>query len=190
MRKNLLITLFVVAASLCIHSSFAQEENLSLIAKSQYFSIYGHRDIDISELLTNLNFNYFFQAEGFSDKSNQDPKSILIKTIDALYLEVSDILGIHIYSFHGNIKFYSNQLGLNEVFRNYFKEDFPERCFYFHNTNTIYVSFPDLTLGMAGHEIAHAILSHYFVIPPSNEVQEILAGYVEYNLRKSTGTLP
>ena len=34
------------------------------------------------------------------------------------------------------------------------------------------------------HEIAHAIINHYFVVPPSVKMQEILSGYVEYSLNK------
>jgi hypothetical protein len=36
-----------------------------------------------------------------------------------------------------------------------------------------------------GHEIAHAIMSHYFVVLPSEKIQEVLAGFVEYQLRKN-----
>ena len=118
------------------------------------------------------------------------PADRLARTVDALYAEASDILGIHVYSFHGNLKFYPDHAALNEIFQNYFHEDFPQYSFYLHERATLYSSLPDLTLGMLGHEIAHAIISHYFVIPPPARVQEILSGYVEYNLRKSAGTLP
>ena len=67
--------------------------------------------------------------------------------------------------------------------------DLDERSYYLHETNTVYISYKDLTLGMLGHEIAHAIISNYFVVLPSAEVQEILSGYVEYSLKKQTMTL-
>lgn len=189
--KRILFTTFLIIGILSAPSlSLAQVKNLPLIVKTQYFSIYGNEELDIKEVLIKLNFNYLLQVDNFISETNQDLESLLKKTIDALYLEASDVLGIHLYSFHGNIKFCRNQDSLNEVYNDYFKGDFPERSFYLHERNTIYISSPDLTLGMLGHEIAHVIISHYFVIAPSPEVQEILAGYVEYNLRKSTGTLP
>lgn len=33
--------------------------------------------------------------------------------------------------------------------------------------------------------MGHALMSHYFVVQPSVKIQEVLAGYVEYQLRKS-----
>ena len=40
-------------------------------------------------------------------------------------------------------------------------------------------------LKVLGHEIGHAVISHYFVVLPSVKVQEVLAVYVEYQLRKT-----
>ncbi|MFH1360605.1 MAG: hypothetical protein ABIJ41_06160 [Candidatus Omnitrophota bacterium] len=190
MKKIYPLILFVLIGLLSTPPSLAQDKDLSLIGEGQYFSIYGSQDLDIRELLSDLNYNYLLRLDNLADKKNQDPKDILTKTIDALYLEISDILGIHIYSYHGNLMFYPDQASVNEVFKSYFQEDFPERSFYLHEKNTIYISSADLTLGMIAHEMAHAIQSHYFVVPPPPKVQEILSGYVEYNLRKSTGTLP
>jgi hypothetical protein len=56
--------------------------------------------------------------------------------------------------------------------------------------NTIYVSLKDVSLGMLAHEVAHAIISSYFVVAPPEKVQEVLAGYVEYSIRKKLGDLP
>jgi len=36
-----------------------------------------------------------------------------------------------------------------------------------------------------GHEIGHAVISNYFVVQPPIRIQEVLAGYVEYQLRKA-----
>lgn len=189
--KKCFLTIICIAV-LVIYSplSFAQSHKFPLIARSEYFSIYGPASIDVDELLFKLNYNYFLQVDSLLGGVSQSPEHILVKTMDALYLEVSDALGIHVYSFHGSIEFHPDRSSLNDAFRRYFDEDFGERSFYLHEQETIYVSFPDLTLGMIGHEIAHAIQSHYFIVPPPVKVQEILSGYVEYSLRKSTKTLP
>ena len=59
-----------------------------------------------------------------------------------------------------------------------------------NDINTIYVDSENININIFGHELSHAIQSHYFVVPTSNKMQEILAGYVEYQLRKYTNTLP
>jgi hypothetical protein len=180
---SIIITL---SSSLC----FAQRENLSLIIESKYFSVYAQGEPDINTLLSKLQFDYLLQPDTALQQENYDEKGMLSKTLDALFLEVSDILDIHIYSFHGDIKLLPDENSINSQFRKFFEIDLGERSFYLPERNAIYISLADLTLGMLGHEIAHAIICRYFVVPPPAKIQEVLAGYVEYTLRKSTGTLP
>jgi len=190
MKRLYCIVSFCIVIVLLSSSAFSYEGSSTLIVESKFFSVYGHGDFDIGFLLTNLNFEYLLHPDTLLDEASQDNKSVLSKTLDALFLEVSDILDIHIYSFHGDIKILPDRDSINSVFKKFFKVDFGESSFYLPEKNTIYISYADLTLGMLGHEIAHAIISHYFVVPPPARVQEVLAGYVEYSLRKSTGTLP
>ena len=189
MRSCFTLTVFIVIFLFPI-SLLAQEEGLSILAKSKYFSLYSTKDVDVYSLLNKLDFDYFLQPDALLKKDNQDAQGILTKVLDALYLEVSDILDIHIYSFHGNIKILPDQNSVSTVFKNFFKTDFPERSFYLHEKNTIYISLSDLNSGMLAHEISHAIISHYFVVPPPTKIQEVLSGFVEYTLRKSAGKLP
>ena len=190
MKRFLYILFIFIAIFLSPAFLLAQEESLSVIAKSKYFSLYGREDVDVYSLLNKLNFDYFLQPDTLLEKDDQAPSGTLTKVLDALYLEVSDILDIHIYSFHGTIKILPDQDSVSAVFKKIFRRDFSERAFYLHENNTIYLCLSDLTVGMLGHEIAHAIISHYFVVPPPPKIQEVLSGYVEYALRKSTGTLP
>ena len=168
-------------------SAFAQEESLSLCAQGKYFSIYGYRGLDNNSLLTKVNYSYFGNIDTILGEDDFENKSSLAGAIDGLYSEVSDILDIHMYSFHGKIMIVPDRNYIGAIAKSYLGMDFPERSFYLFGENTIYISFSDLTVGMLGHEIAHAIISHYFVVPPSAKVQEVLCGYVEYKLQKNAG---
>lgn len=185
------ILFFWLCAFLPAAGVSAQEQRLALVTQGKYFSVYGPPDLDINALLAKLNFNYFLRPETAGQKASVDLKDVLSRTIDALYLEVSDILDIRMYaSFQGTIRILPDRKAINSQFKKIFRTDFPERSFYIADNNTIYISFADLTAGMLGHEIAHAIICRYFIVPPPTKTQEILAGYVEYTLRKSAGTLP
>ena len=190
MKSRLLGIAVIVAAFFSSASAFGQEKGLSLLSETRFFSVYAPRDTDIYSLLTKVEFDYLTHLTKLSADNPADIVLILNKTLDALYLEVSDILDIHVYSFHGTIKFLPDQVSVERTFKEYFDQDFSERSFYLHERSTIYISLDDITLGMLGHEIAHAIISHYFVVPPPAKTQEVLSGYVEYSLRKATGTLP
>jgi hypothetical protein len=55
--------------------------------------------------------------------------------------------------------------------------------FYSHRTRNIAVAIDNITDGILGHEIAHAIISAYFVTPPPARMQEILAQYMDKHFR-------
>lgn len=164
---------------------------MQLLGKGEYFEIYGYPGINVFSLLNQLDFNSVHITQTLAPHvQDQQLSDILAKTMDAIYLEVSDILDLHVYYFTGQLKIYKDAKAVASLFRKYSGLTMHERSFYFHEKKTIYISEKDLTLGMLGHEIAHAIISHYFAIPPPMKVQEVLAGYVEFHLRRRHGTLP
>ncbi|MDD3375060.1 MAG: hypothetical protein PHY73_04985 [Candidatus Omnitrophica bacterium] len=171
-----------------VSQSEAQEQSLTKIADSKYFEIYAFSQSDVYEILKKIDF-FSLQPEQILDPQSDNVNRSLSNVIDAVYLETSDILDIHSYNFRGKIKFLPNAQSVESIFSKYSGYRMHERSFYFFDKNTIYISLEDTTLGMLGHEIAHAIISHYFVVPPSTKVQEVLCGYVDYNLKKSSGRL-
>jgi len=195
MRYTLKKTLLIVdlITGLCFCSLFTVEAKTfkePLTVTSKYFSVYTDTAVDINRLLPRLNFDYFLHPETILGRGSKKNSTVIGQTLDALYLEVSDIMDIHMYNYHLNLVIVPDRSGVNNKFRELFGRDFGERSFYLHPENTVYISAQDLTVGMLGHEISHAIQSHYFVVPPPAKIQEVLAGYVEYSLRKKMGTLP
>jgi hypothetical protein len=182
MKRIFILFVITVCCGISSYNAFSQEESLATLAKGQYYTIFGARSLDTGALVRTLDI-------GTISRSGISSASSLADSIDALYSQVSDTLDIHIYSYHGKLKFLANQSEVSSVFNGIFGHPFPERSFYLHERNTIYISADDTTMGMLGHEMAHAIISHYFVTPPPEKVQEVLAGYVEYHLRKAAGTL-
>ncbi len=185
MRGSLLKKTFCLLF-FCLFFSFAyaQEEQLTVIGESKYFSLYGYQGIDIPELIEKLSFSY----SGITSRNLQinpgSPQEVFEKTMDQLFLEVSQILDIHLPRFKGTVKFVPGQSWVSGIFKSYTGSSFSERSFYLYENNTVYISTESLTLGMLGHEIAHAVMSRYFAVPPPAKIQEVLSGYVEYQLRK------
>lgn len=189
MRKKTYILIITAVFLFSASASLAAPEKFPLVAQGEYFSIYAPDGLDMRELLARLNYRHFLQVDSFLDTREDDPRDLLSKTLDALYLQASDVLGIHIYSFHGVLEIFPDKIALHIFFKDFLNMDLEAPSYYLHETGTVYISYKDLTLGMLGHEIAHAIISNYFVVLPSAQVQEILSGYVEYSLRKQTMTL-
>jgi len=157
------------------------------ITEGEYFTIKTFEGLDVTALLNKLNYDYFAQVDTFlmKERPASDPQDLLGRNMDAIYREVENVLGLQVPLFHGTITICPDKQAVHQEFRRIYGMDFRERSFYVFDSNTIFISYQDLTLGMLGHEIAHAVISGYFVVPPPDKVQEVLAGYVEYSLRKA-----
>lgn len=187
LRSCLLMLLLLILST----PAFAQNTSPQgvLVARSKFFSIFGPPDLDVLTVLDKIDFDYFLQVDTLLGKKREDPRAILGDTVDAIFLESSRILGINVYSFEATMEFLPDESTVKIVVKQLTGVDIEERAFYLHEVKTIYVSVADLTVGVLGHEMAHAIISHYFGAPPAERIQEILSGYVDYSLQKSTRNL-
>jgi hypothetical protein len=188
-KKFFTLLFFLICLGWGCPRALAGPDGLHVIAEGKYFTVWGYQGIDVKSIAAKLKFDYFLHPDNLLEPEGGN-RNVLAKSIDAIYLETSDILDIHSYNYHGRIKIVLGQKEVETAFKRVYGRDFPERSVYLLKDKTIYISGQDMTLGMLGHEIAHAIMNHYFVVPPSVKMQEILAGYVEYTLMKKTSSLP
>ncbi|MDP8234607.1 MAG: hypothetical protein P9M06_07435 [Candidatus Saelkia tenebricola] len=154
---------------------------------SDYFTIYYQDGVDPLGIAYDIQIGgvfYLYQDANKSIVPGGDPEDILAENVDDLFTEVSDILDIHLYSYHGDIKICSNKEELEKVFSERFDQELETESFYHNEENTIYITKEGLKPGILAHEMAQVIVSHYFVILPPAKVQEVLSEYVEVNLNK------
>lgn len=153
--------------------------------KGKHFTIYYTPQLQIANLTQQLNIrpsDKFLAGKSIDKKLS--PEGELVDMLDALFIQVCDILDMHLYSFRSNIKICRDYNHMNWIYNRLFNKDLKTRSFYVYSLNTIYISVENFKRKTIAHEIAHAVISHYFVVLPSVKIQEILAGYVEYQLRK------
>ena len=156
--------------------------------EGRYFTVHYSPQIDISKLSQQLNItaaDKILAGKSIGEDIASEPE--LAKMIDILYGLVGDMMDMHIYNFKGSIKICQDQAQLNNIYRNLFGKDLASYMvsFYLNDTSTVYISGENFRREVLGHEIAHAIINHYFVVSPPVKVQEILAKYIEYQLRKA-----
>jgi hypothetical protein len=148
--------------------------------------LYLPPDTSANDLMAQLGMtsaDAILAGKGISKASSPDEE--LIAMLDALYMQVSDITDMHLYSLQVSVKVCHDQSQLESIYNSLFNADLKGRySFYVSSFNTIYVSAGHFVPGVIGHEIGHAIITHYFVVQPPVKIQEVLAMYVEYNLKK------
>jgi hypothetical protein len=179
------IILLFIRASIC----FAVEDGFGSagLVKSEHFSVYYSPTVDASSLVRQLNISPSDELlAGKSIRRRGSAEEEFADMVDILFMRACDILDMNLYSFQGEIKICRDTSQLEQVYNNLFDKDLKGRySFYVYSLNTIYISAENFKREVLGHEIAHAVISHYFVVLPSVKVQEVLATYVEYQLRKA-----
>ena len=179
----------VVIFFLCQSIAQAVDDGFSAVKKipGKYFTLYYGPGVDEIELLGILDIGPEDKIlTGESAEIESLPSEQLIDRLDTLFLRVCDILDMRLYKeFKGEIKICGEQAQLTKIYANLFGNELKGRqSFYVHELKTIYATPENFRAGLLGHEIAHAVMNSYFVVTPPVKVQEILAGYVEYQLRK------
>lgn len=157
--------------------------------ESKHFTIYYQQGVDPLDAAYKVNIGgsiYFYKNRSKTVSPDSEPKEILTQNIDILFNEVSDLLDMHLYTYRGSIKICLNKEELKKTFYEIFNRELKFESFYYHTENAIYISLESLRPGILAHEIAHAIINHYFVVMPPMRVQEVLAGYVEYTINKKS----
>jgi len=183
-----LTLVFTILVFLGIGRADAVEDNFGHARKieGKHFDIYYAPDVSLSELIQKLNLSPSDKLlTGNSNQGGFSLESELAEMLDNLFTRVCSILDMQLYSFRGTIKICRDSTQLDYIYHQVFNNDpvHTTRSFYAIANNTIYTSPENFILGIIGHEMGHAIISHYFVVLPSEKVQEVLAMYVEYSLR-------
>ena len=176
--------------SLALSPNSAEAGRIALAARGEYFDIYADRSIDIYDLLIKLDHDYSLRLQDPERPAARDLKEALFDTFDELFREVEGILNITIPAFHGQVHILKDQSAVSKEFKRLNHTECAEAGFYYPRKNIVFISFDGLALGAMGYQVAQAILERYFVVTPPGNVREVLAGYVEYNLRKAAGELP
>jgi len=183
-KKNKSIFLWLIVFSLLSFTCFAET------IETKYFTVSLCDGCNPSSFAQKINATGLFRLDALS-KNDSDIRSVIKDGIDSLFLEVCDALDIGLKSYRGRIVVYPDIVEVNKAISGdsqIIEANLPS--VYIPSYNTIYISFNDATAGMLAHEMAHAVISTFFVVAPPPKVQEILAGYVEYSIRKKTGSLP
>ena len=177
----LIFTLCAIRYTLCAYAETIE---------TRYFNVSICDSCNLSSFAEKINATGLFRLDALS-KNDSDIRSVIKEGIDSLFLEVCDVLNITLKSYRGSLVVYPDVVEVSKAISSsaqIIEASLPS--VYIPSINTIYISFNDATAGMLAHEMAHAVISTYFVVAPPTKVQEILAGYVEYSIRKKMGSLP
>jgi hypothetical protein len=155
---------------------------------SEHFTIEYKNDVDMNMLLEGLKISATDEQLTHLRIDNASVERQLSSMVEILFNRAGDILDMHVYSLKGHIKVFANHEQLEAFYLQLSHGDHlpgTGLSFYSADDESIYIAATAFRREILGHEMGHAIMSRYFVVQPSIKIQEVLAGYVEYSLRKS-----
>jgi len=122
----------------------------------------------------------------FMGASTPSPESKAGRYVDQMFQRVQIILEMPKPDLKININLYRNQDELSEVFAAISGKPTQSPAFYSAQTNTIYVHIERISPGILAHEMAHAVIAHYFIISPPEKIAEILCQYVDKEVSRGS----
>ena len=181
----------IIAVVLCrvSASAWAADDGFGAAGRIEgsHFTIYYKSGVDLNNLIGQLNISKTDEMLAGQAVDLSAPERRLASSLDVLFNRACSVLDMHVYSFKGSIKIFSTQQELAAFYDTLYHRELPctGLSFYLYDFNSIYITAENFRREVLGHEIGHAVMSNYFVVQPSVKIQEVLAGYVEYQLRKS-----
>ena len=180
---TLLLISFSVVLAQAADDGFGDSNKI----EGEHFTIEYKAGIGLNSLIEQLKVSATDQQLTNLKVDHSSSEKELASMIEILFNRASDVLDMHVYSLKGHIKIFSDHSQLEAFYRQLFHGDLPctGLSFYLADYDSIYISAADFRREILGHEMVHAIMTRYFVVQPSIKIQEVLAGYVEFSLRKT-----
>jgi hypothetical protein len=109
---------------------------------------------------------------------------LLTKTqVDKIVESICSLLDMFPPNLRFGITLYGTQAEVTAAYRAQGMPGAAPIAFYSHRTRNIAVAIDSINDNILAHEISHAVISAYFVIPPPARMQEILAQYMDKHFR-------
>ena len=131
-------------------------------------------------------FHASIRKRGVSVPSDRKSSETLAEeaknTVNALVENVEMILDMYPPSLKASIKLLPSNSDVQKIYMDKYNKESDFVAFYSTGDKTIYVSVSDILVRILAHELAHAVIDHYFEVTPPVKIHEVLAQYVEREL--------
>lgn len=191
---SLAIVIFVFMGSRFLFAEDYSDDNITeeasgwiVVKNNDQISLIYPPDVNLKRLEARLRSRYFSVSATEKDlftNRKYDIETRILSRLESVLIRVKQILAMYPDYMCIKIKVFKTRKELNDEYYRLFGTTARYKSFYIHSLRTIYSSMQDISDSVISHEMAHAVIDHYFkVIPPEN-TSEILAIYVDSHLER------
>jgi len=120
----------------------------------------------------------------FMGGTKPSPQAKAGRYVDQLFQRVQVILEMPKPELKVHVRLYRSQDELSEAFSAITGRPTRVPAFYWRETDTIYLQLERISPGILAHEMAHAVIAHYFIVSPPEKIAELLCQYVDREVSK------
>ncbi len=102
--------------------------------------------------------------------------------VDMVVEKVKTILEMFPDQLHITVRLLTSAREVQRVYQQRYRIRGKYIAFYSPKDRTIFISAKNAELPVFAHEVAHAIIHHYFKVAPSSKIHEVLAQYAEEHI--------
>lgn len=118
-------------------------------------------------------------------RTNPNVRAHVKESVDRIVFRVKALLDMHPDALKFTIVLHPTEKGLNDAYKGLGAVADPPIAFYSHKSRTIHIGLQNASDGVFAHEVAHAVINFYFIVPPPAQMQEILSQYVDRHLNEN-----
>ncbi len=116
---------------------------------------------------------------GFGNQTRVTVEEDVKRKVNLTIARVQEILEMFPRGLKFDIVLLPSEEDVQRIYREQYNLEVNFIAFYSPKTNTAYFSTRDVSLTVFAHELAHAVINHYFDNAPPVKIHELLAQYVE-----------
>jgi hypothetical protein len=183
---QLFLIFFLQQLSICEESGDGNILKTQVVFKQGTIIFMIDPEVNIKKLtgrisLRKISFNINMTKDDLPSSLNESYKNLVWKFY-AIYLRVQNLLNMHSAIQNSlTIRIFHDYNKIRAALSNALHSDAP--AYYNHRLKTLFISENKIDEYILAHELAHVIISNYFLIEPPVKTQEILAIYCDSHLK-------
>ncbi len=122
------------------------------------------------------------EFRAFLSNSSLSIEERLAARLEIILLRVKQILGMDPKGFSVKIWVFKTRQDLDNEYTRMFNSPSRLKSFYVHKVKGIFSNEQDFLDSVIAHELGHAVIDHYFLVPPPPAMAELMACYVDAHL--------